>query len=259
MARYQLTLAYDGTHFFGFQRQGKQRTVQLELEAVLRQLGWQGKSLLAAGRTDSGVHASGQVVAFDLEWSHAPDALGRALNANLPPDLAVMAVKPVDAGFHPRYDALSRRYQYHIYCSTGRDPLRERYAWRIWPPADLDRLNQAGQLLAGRHDFAAFGTPPRVGGSTIREVFFARWELHAGCLLFEVCANAFLYHMVRRMVYLQVQVAQGRLELDQLALAVEQAQPQTPGLAPPNGLVLTEVKYASGEQEAETYQRSTCE
>jgi tRNA pseudouridine38-40 synthase len=259
MARYQITLAYDGTHFFGFQRQGKQRTVQVVMEAALRQLNWQGISLLAAGRTDTGVHASGQVVAFDLDWSHSPEALGRALNAHLPPDISVKAVQMVNPAFHPRFDARARCYQYHLFSEPERNPLRERYAWRVWPVVKIEQLQAVARLLLGTHDFAAFGTPPRVGGSTIRTVFSTRWELQTGGLLFEIWANAFLYHMVRRLVYLQVLVGQGRLLSEQFALAVEHVQPQTPGLAPPNGLFLTEVRFESESKSTEnvTTQSST--
>ena len=121
----KLLLAYDGTHFFGFQRQGQARTVQLEVEAALRQLDWQGRTILSAGRTDSGVHASGQVIAFDLEWAHGPEELGRAMNANLPEDVAVKAVEVAAADFHPRFDATARCYRYQVLFAPQRDPLRE--------------------------------------------------------------------------------------------------------------------------------------
>jgi tRNA pseudouridine38-40 synthase len=243
MARYQVILAYDGTDFQGFQRQANTRTVQGAVETALASIGWPGRSILSAGRTDTGVHGAGQVIAFDLEWLHSPDELGRAINANLPADVAVRLVRQADANFHPRFDAKSRTYHYQIYCEANRDPLRDRFAWRVWPEVDPERLRQAARLLVGIHDFAAFGTPPRPGGHTVREVFQSHWEPQAGGLLFEVSANAFLYHMVRRMVYLQVQIGQKRLELEQLARAVLAAQPQPPGLAPAQGLVLKEVRY----------------
>ncbi len=244
MARYQVILAYDGTDFQGFQRQAKTRTVQGVVEAALASLGWQGRAILFAGRTDTGVHGAGQTIAFDLEWFHSPIELGRALNAHLPADVAVRLVQVTAPGFHPRFDARGRTYQYTIYCEPTRDPLRDRFAWRVWPELDLALLRQAARLLPGVHDFAAFGTPPRVGGHTMREIYRTSWEPQAGGLLFEVSANAFLYHMVRRMVYLQVQIAQRRLELEHLAQAVQAAQPQPPGLAPAQGLVLKEVLYA---------------
>jgi tRNA pseudouridine38-40 synthase len=243
MARYQIILAYDGTDFKGFQRQAKARTVQSEIESALSQLGWHDRAILFAGRTDTGVHGEGQVIAFDLEWNHSAEELGRALNAYLPDDVAARSVREAAPTFHPRFDAKGRTYHYRIYCGPDRDPLRERFAWRVWPDVDLALLQQAARLLTGIHDFAAFGTPPRPQGSTVREVFRASWEPQAGGLLFEVSANAFLYHMVRRCVHLQVQVGQGRLELEYLAQAVQAARPQPPGLAPAHGLVLKEVWY----------------
>ena len=246
MERYKVTLAYDGTLFFGFQRQGQARTVQLELEAALRRLNWQGRAILSSGRTDSGVHADGQVVAFDLEWTHGPDELGRALNAHLPEDVAVKHVEVAAADFHPRFDATARCYHYRVLFAPGRDPLQARYTWRVWPPCDAERLQAAARVLHGTHDFAAFGTPPRPGGSTIRTVFQAGWQPggdRPNTMRFEVIANAFLYHMVRRMTFLQVLVGQQRLSLDALKGAVERQDMLTPGLAPPQGLSLVEVRY----------------
>jgi len=250
MARYQVILAYDGTDFQGFQRQANSRTVQGVVEAALANLGWQGRAILFAGRTDSGVHGAGQCIAFDLEWFHSPDELGRALNAHLPADVAARSVQVNSPGFHPRFDAGGRTYQYMIYCEPNRDPLRDRFAWRVWPEVDPALLLQAARLLPGVHDFAAFGSPPQAGGHTVREIFQTGWEPQAGGLLFEVSANAFLYHMVRRMVYLQVQIGQRRLELEHLAQAVHAAQPQPPGLAPAQGLVLKKVQYKSDSVDA---------
>lgn len=244
MERYQVILAYDGTDFEGFQRQGSTRTVQLVVEKALQRLNWQGTILLAAGRTDTGVHAAGQVVAFDLEWNHSTDELERALNANLPRDVAVRSVQLAARDFHPRYDARARTYRYVLYSEPQRNPLRDRFAWRVFSPAlDLQKLRDAAALLPGMYDCAAFGTPPKPGGNTIRTIFRAEWEPQAGGLQFEVTANAFLYRMVRRIVYLQVLVGQSRLTLDRLAQAVEKAQPQPPGLAVPQGLTLWKVWY----------------
>jgi tRNA pseudouridine38-40 synthase len=246
MARYQIILAYDGTHFVGFQRQraGSARTVQGEVETSLHQLGWQGRSILAAGRTDTGVHASGQVIAFDLEWQHSPGELCQALNASLPEDVAAQAVKPVQPGFHPRYDALARRYRYHLFCQVERDPLRERFTWRVWPAVELARLQAAATLMVGEHDFSAFGTPPRPNSSPIRAVWQAEWQQSDAGLRFEVTANAFLYHMVRRMVFIQVLVGQGKLALEDVRRGLETGISPAPGMAPAHGLMLTEVMYS---------------
>jgi len=244
MARYQIILAYDGTGFSGSQRQATARTAQSELEKALRRLGWQGKSVLLAGRTDTGVHAAGQVAAFDLEWNHPLDELVRALNSNLPEEMAVSAAKIVPDDFHPRFDATSRRYRYRLFCQPLRDPLRERYAWRLWPSVDGETLREASQLLIGRHDFAAFGTPPRAGNSTIRTVMKAEWRNQGDEWTFEVQADAFLYHMVRRLVYVQAAVGQGKFPAQAIADLLEGRQRVVrPGLAPANGLTLVEVTY----------------
>ncbi len=247
MARYQVILAYDGTDFYGFQRQARgpeNRTVQDTVEIALRKIGWQGQAILAAGRTDTGVHAFGQVIAFDLDWMHSPDDLQAALNANLPPDVAARLVKLASPDFHPRYDALARCYRYQLYCQPVRDPLKERYAWRVWPAVDIDRLQEAAKFLAGSHDFAAFGTPPRAGGKTQRNVLRAGWTQEPANLVFEIQANAFLYRMVRRLVSFQVAVGQGGVEPLEMQKCLEGgSSSQVKGLAPPQGLTLVEVIY----------------
>jgi tRNA pseudouridine38-40 synthase len=254
MARYQVTLAYDGAGFSGFQKQAEARTVQAEVEAALRLLSWTGESILAAGRTDAGVHASGQVIAFDLDWQHSPEELLRALNANLPGDVAVQEVRVVHPHFHPRYDAYSRWYRYYLFCHPVRHPIRERYAWRVWPDVSLERLKTAAAFLTGRHDFQSFGSPPRPGGSTIRTVFQAQWKVERGAggmewLVFEIGGEAFLYHMVRRLVYLQVEVGQGRKEPEKIADCLEGTR-EVKGLAPAHGLFLAEVRYQTKAMDA---------
>ncbi len=245
MARYQVNLVYDGTLFYGFQRQKNQRTVQTVVEDALQQLGWQGNTLLAAGRTDTGVHASGQVIAFDLAWNHSEQALQQALNAYLPADVAVQQVKLAQDGFHPRYAARARWYRYRLYLSPWRDPLRERFAWRVWPAPDLSHLQQLAGQLAGAHDFAAFGTPPKAGRSTRRQIFRAGWLENGDELYFDVTGNAFLYHMVRRLVGLQVRIAQARAPLEALSDYLDRPdESRVQELAPPHGLTLMKVYYS---------------
>ena len=244
MARYQVILSYDGTAFHGMQRQLNARSVQGEFEAALNKIGWQDSSILAAGRTDAGVHAEGQVVAFDFDWQHSLLDLKNALNAALPTDLAAQEVQRTADKFHPRYDALARTYRYQIFCQPTRDPLRERYAWRVWPELDLPSLESSAQLLVGEHDFAAFGTPPKVGGITIRQVFSAGWQREADAFNFEVSANAYLYHMVRRMVSTQVEIGQGKQTQEWLSgyLTGDFAE-MIQGLSPAHGLFLSHVQY----------------
>lgn len=246
MARYQVTLAYEGSRFKGSQRQAGARTVQGELEKALRMLGWAGGSVLLAGRTDAGVHAAGQVAAFDMDWQHPEDELLRALNANLPKDLAVRLVQQAFPGFHPRFDALSRCYRYRLFCNPTRDPLREIRAWRAWPEVDAAKLQEAARVFTGRHDFAAFGSPTSRNGTTVRTVQETAWSLHGDEWQFEIRADAFLYRMVRRLVYVQVAVSQGRCPVEALAAALTDpllGRDLPAGLAPANGLTLVEVTY----------------
>jgi len=249
MARYQIILAYDGTGFVGSQRQAKSRTVQSELEKALHKLGWSGRSVLLAGRTDTGVHAAGQVASFDLDWQHADEDLLRALNANLPADMAARDVQIAPPKFHPRFDATSRRYHYSLFCQPVRDPLREKFAWRVWPRVDGESLQEVAPLFVGQHDFASYGTPPRAGSSTVRTVMNASWQAKDDEWHFEVRANAFLYRMVRRLVFVQVAVSQGKISVEAVArsLVGQEKGPKRSelpaGLAPAHGLTLVEVSY----------------
>jgi len=245
MAAYQSIVAYDGTEFQGFQRLAEgRRTVQGVLEDALRRVGWTGTSLLAAGRTDAGVHARGQVIAYHLEWRHDAETLSRALNANLPPDVAVRQTAEAPEGFHPRFAARRRTYRYSILVDAWPDPLAERVAWRLWPEPDLGILSAEAGCAIGRHDFAAFGQAPIPGGHTVREIFEASWERQAGGLAFEVQADAFLHHMVRRLVSAMVAAGQRRWPAGTMAaLVADPARRWEEKPAPAHGLCLETVEY----------------
>lgn len=250
MARYKLTLAYDGSNFHGSQRQANRRTVQGELEKALTKLGWSGRSVLISGRTDTGVHATGQVASVDIQWSHIDSDLLRALNSSLPADMAVWAVQAADSKFHPRFDAVSRTYRYRLFCQPLRDPLRERFAWRVWPGLTGGRLANVAKPFLGTHDFSAFGSPTTPKGTTVRTVMKAEWkQISDDEWQFTVQADAFLYRMVRRMVFVQVAAAQGKVSAEAVAGALAKQAPGEvrsalpSGLAPAHGLTLVEVEY----------------
>lgn len=247
MARYQVILAYDGTGFQGSQRQAARfRTVQGELEQSLRRLGWPGKSVILAGRTDTGVHASGQVAAFDLNWAHSEQKLLKALNTGLPADLAVQSLRIVAADFHPRFDASSRQYRYWLFCVSTRDPLRERFAWRVWPAMDENLLHRTARLFLGTHDFVSFGSPTSAKGTTVRTVTKAEWQkMPNGLWQFTVQADAFLYRMVRRLVFVQISAAQGKCSEKEVQNALLGHGQLPAGLAPAHGLTLVAVTYGS--------------
>ena len=201
-----------------------------------------------SGRTDTGVHATGQVASFDLNWSHSDEELVRALNAVLPADVAVHQARMVQAKFHPRFDALSRCYRYKLFCQQLRHPLRERFAWRVWPAINSEVLATTATLLIGTHDFSAFGSPTTPRGGTVRTVMKAKWSRTGKDeWRFEVQADAFLYRMVRRLVFVQVAVAQGKVSAEVIttSLGKPASNEKLPaGLAPAHGLTLVEVAYA---------------
>ncbi len=250
--RYRATLAYDGTNYCGFQRQAKgipsvQATVEDALAAVTRQT----VTVIGAGRTDTGVHATGQVIAFDVDWKHSADTLLRAINTVLPDDIALQDVAmlgeilPNERGFHPRFDAVSRIYKYTIYAAPQPNPLLRRRAWHITAALDADALQAAAALLLGEHDFGAFGKPPR-GDNTVRTVMRSEWSSEGALLVYHVEANAFLQHMVRRIVGTLAMVGRGAMMVAEFE-AVFQSGKIASGipLAPAHGLVLEQVEYPS--------------
>jgi len=248
MRRYRATLAYDGTAYSGYQIQPNQPTIQGEVEAALAKVLGRHTRVWAAGRTDTGVHATGQVIAFDAAWRHCDNALLRALNANLPDDIALQAVQQ-QPNFHPRFDALSRTYRYQIAVVDVRQPLLLKRAWQLYQTVDVPMIQQAAALLIGEHDFAAFGNAPQ-GDNTVREIFQSRWQMEAQpqgySLFYEVEATAFLHHMVRRLVGMQIALGQGKIALKEFEAIFHRADLAcNKWVAPPQGLTLLSVRYPS--------------
>ena len=244
MAHYKLILAYDGTNYNGFQRQAIKTSVQATFEEALRRLGWQGRAIMPSGRTDSGVHAKGQVVSFNLDWNHPDYALQNALNAFLPADIAVQSVAQVAADFHPRYNALSRKYRYQLYWQSARDPLRDRYAWRLERKPELSLMQTAANDLLGEHNFIAFGKALKEDGTTTRRIFSADWVEEQDGMSFTIVGNAFLYHMVRRIVYVLVRIGLGELPVETVRIGLENLSTGIVSLAPARGLTLEAVTFS---------------
>jgi tRNA pseudouridine38-40 synthase len=258
MARYRAILAYDGTAYNGYQRQaGNIPTVQAKVENALFNILHTPASTIAAGRTDTGVHATGQVIAFDAEWQHGTDKLLLAINAKLPIDIAVQSLDVATDHFHPRYDALSRTYRYTVAECPVRQPLLNKRAWQMHQSLDDVQMQVAAQVLLGKHDFAALGKPPK-GNNTVREIFESHWTVEAQPygrqLVYQVTATAFLYHMVRRTVAILVEVGLGRKSPDDVQ-AILHAKQLLPAqrIAPPDGLVLTDVAYAKANNTQEQW------
>lgn len=242
--RVRAVVAYDGTDYGGFQRQANAPTIQAALEAALAQVTQETIAVLAAGRTDAGVHAAGQVIALDTSWRHGVGALQRALNAVLPVAIAVRDAEEAAPDFHPRYDARSRHYRYTLYNAPSRWPLNRRYSLHVATPLDVEAMQQAARSLVGEHDFAAFGRPYKPGGVTVRRMLMAEWDGKLPCLTFDIEANAFLYRMVRSIVGTLLQVGRGQMSVEEFtAVLTSRDRSQAGPTAPPHGLCLMEVKY----------------
>lgn len=241
--RYRAVVAYDGAAFLGYQLQANQRTVQGEIEKALKSVTRFDIRIDAAGRTDAGVHATGQVIAFDAVWSHSLPDLHRALNATLPADIVISNLDITTSAFHPRFDAVSRTYRYQIINQPWPSVLHRHYAWHVKQPLDLATMQTASQLLVGTRNFASFGKPPQ-GNNPVRTISRINWRVDGQFLFFEITANAFLYRMVRRIVGTLVQTGLGYLAPDQIENILN-AQDLTRSAppAPAHGLCLTGVAY----------------
>ena len=249
-SRYRATVEYDGTDFQGFQIQVRARTVQGELEKAIGRITQKQVRVIGAGRTDAGVHAIGQVIAFDTSWRHSDQILHRALNAVLPADIAIRHLTTTYSTFHPRFDAKWRQYRYTILSQPVRSPLWARTAYHVADTLDVEAMAEASQLLVGKHDFAAFGKPTQ-GKSTFRHVFQTGWSVecpksvYGRLLVFEITANAFLYRMVRNIVGTLVRVGQGKLPPEAVATLLESKDRAASGPpVPPCGLCLAHIQYA---------------
>lgn len=245
--RLRLTLHYDGSKFHGWQFQPDHRTVQGDLQAALARLTGRARTVVGSGRTDTGVHATGQVASVDLPVRWDPAELRRALNAVLPGDVWVEEARVVATDFHPRYDAVARSYEYRVGTAAGvHSPFHRRWCWALGEPLDRTFLDDAAAMLVGEHSFAAFakaGQPERGDRCTIARAAWSPWDMG---VRFEVTANRYLHHMVRYLVGTMVAVARGRRPLSDVgALLSGVGGLVTSPPAPPEGLFLARVEYPS--------------
>lgn len=243
--RMALIIEYEGTEYHGFQYQANAPSVQAELEKAISRLTGEKTRIKAAGRTDAGVHAKGQVVAFDTMAGHAPGTFVKALNFYLPDDIAVRAAYRVADDFDPRRRALSRRYRYTVLNSAIPSPLLRRTTCLVREPLRVGRMRMAARLFLGSHDFRAFSGP--LGGrrtSTVRQVYDVTVRACGELVTCEVEGNAFLPQQVRRMVGALVDLGRGRLSLDDLKAMIDGGKVGVAaGALPPQGLCLLKVTY----------------
>lgn len=253
MMKLALLIEYDGTGYHGFQRQAPERepTIQGVLEAAVTRISQQVVPVIGAGRTDSGVHASGQVAHVQVESRLGLGDWQRALNAVLPGDVAVRKVARVRDDFHARFSALTRSYRYTVLQDRWPSPLRERSMYRVSEPLDVAALDRACATLLGEHDFRAFGRSPRDNRSG-EQHSCVRLMLAAGCrsgaesglIYFDFTANGFLTGMVRRLVGTLLLVGKGQLDVDDFARILASRDEAHPGASVPAcGLCLTQVTY----------------
>jgi tRNA pseudouridine38-40 synthase len=237
--RYRATVEYDGTQFVGFQAQLGLRTVQGDLEAALARLSdGERRAVDGAGRTDAGVHATGQVIAFTYAGRLAAAELVEAINGLLPPDVAIRDLRRVPAGFHPRRAARYRDYRYTVW-NGPRSPLRERTALGVRNPLDTAAMARAATVLEGRHDFSAFGAADR---EPVRTVHSVRVRREGRIVTIDVRADSFLRGMVRRMAAVLIEVGRGQLNEHDVATALAARRPALNGAsAPARGLCLRRV------------------
>lgn len=243
--QFRLHVAYDGGDFAGWQVQPGERTVQGEIEAALARLLGDAARARAAGRTDAGVHASGQVVCFRTERELTPDVVRDALNAMVGRDIAVYRVDVVGDDFDPRRAATSRSYEYRIWNRRIRSPFWLRHAWHVPRPLDCAAMRSAAAHLLGEHDFTSFRAADCDAEQPVRRITQSEWSCdQPGLLVYRVSATAFLRHMVRNVVGTLVDVGRGRRDPESIAGLIAARDRSLAGAtAPPHGLCLTGVEY----------------
>jgi tRNA pseudouridine38-40 synthase len=233
-------VAYDGTGYAGFQIQPNATTVQAELERALSSVCDQAIRITGAGRTDAGVHATGQVIDFRTASALDGATIGRGVNALLPQDIAVSALETVGEQFHSRFSATGRTYEYRIRTGPDRLPLERLRELHLAAPLDLERMREASSRLVGRQDFSAFAAGP--GG--VRTVRRAEWRADGTLLRFEIAADAFLRGMVRAIVGTLLWVGRAKIDPERFGEIVASGDRAQAGpSAPANGLCLIDVRY----------------
>jgi tRNA pseudouridine38-40 synthase len=244
MRNIQLTLAYDGTDFHGWQRQPGLRTVQQVLEDAIEELTVAPTTTYACSRTDAGVHALGQSIHFLTASAHTSETFVRALNALLPADLRVQDARERPQAFHATLDARSKRYRYVIDNATIASPFQLRYAWHVRRPLDVSRMAAAAAVLLGRHDFHSFETDWPNRTSSVRTIFDLKVERSEAVVTIEVEADGFLYNMVRSITGTLVWVGCGRRPVEWVAQVLKAENRVEAGpTAPPQGLFLVAIRY----------------
>lgn len=242
MSRYKITIQYDGTNFYGWQTQLHKRTIQKEMETALAPLNNNKRvKVTGAGRTDTGVHAFGQVAHFDLDTKLKTTELLKALNARLPLDIRTMDLVQTNDEFHARFSAKKRYYQYQ--CYFGGNLLFRNQAWSI-DEIDKSKLDIFANKINGTHDFLTFSKLNKQLENTLCNIYESEWYKSENMLIFNVCGNRFLHHMVRYLVGTMIAGAQAKISLDYFEdLLINPRKNGKIFKAPPEGLILIGIDY----------------
>jgi tRNA pseudouridine38-40 synthase len=245
MRTLKITLAYDGTRLVGWQRQAEGESIQGLLEEALARFEGCPVTVHGAGRTDAGVHALGQVASVGVTCTHDSATLTRALNAQLPPDIRVLAIDDEAPDFHARFSARSKTYRYQVRNAAIVSPFERAYVWHVPEPLDVDAIAQAAAAVVGTHDFAAFRSAGSETRGTVRTMTQSSVTRDAsGLLTYEISGDGFLRHMVRALVGTLVEVGRGWREAGSLASVLSGGTRRQAGAtAPPHGLFLVRVEY----------------
>jgi tRNA pseudouridine38-40 synthase len=239
VSRLKLTVEYEGTDFHGWAAQPELRTVEAVLREALGTIFPAVDTLAVAGRTDTGVHALGNVVSVDVEGGPPPQRASAALNSVLPDDVAIVSAAEAKQDFHARQSARSRSYRYRIWRRREPSPFERRRAWWYPRPLDEERLADAADLLVGEHDFRAFTPTETQHHVFLRNVLRAEWHRRGDALEFEITADSFLRHMVRTLVGTMVELPPERIA----PLLEGRERSEAGSTVPPWGLYLTSVTY----------------
>jgi len=250
MRNIKLLLEYEGTNYLGWQRQPQGMTIQQALEEAIQRITGVMSSVTGASRTDAGVHARGQVANFRTESSLPVERLQGALNALLPRDIVVLSAEEVPGDFDARFAARCKVYHYTIWNHRVRPALERNFCWHVRWPLEVKRMQEAADLLVGRHDFAAFQSANAQSAGTVRTVSRAEWGQSGSRLTFAIEADGFLYNMVRAVVGTLVDVGRGRWTVEEFAQALRSRDRRRSGrTAPPQGLCLMAVRYEGDARE----------
>lgn len=250
---YKMTLAYDGSRYDGWQKQGNtDRTIQGKLEAVLSRLAGIPVEVNGAGRTDAGVHASGQTASFQMETELSGREVQDYLNHYLPEDIAVLSLEPAPPKFHARLNALGKRYRYQLAFGSAKPVFDRKYLYRVEEALDFDAISRAAKNMEGTHDFRSFCANRRMKKSSVRTIFRIGFEVNREMgradLVFE--GNGFLYHMVRILTGTLLEVGTGKKKPGDIEKILEARDREAAGFtAPPQGLFLENVWYSEERDE----------